>query len=188
MIRSALSVLIFFTIVLGGVYPVMVTLMAHIFFPYQASGSLIRDGDAVIGSELLGQPFQEERYFWGRISATSPAPYNGTGGSGSNLAIGNPSLLARINSDIERLQRSNPGTGSIPVDLVTASASGLDPHISIAAARYQAKRVAQARGLAESAVLKLIDARSEERFLGVLGEPRINVLLLNLSLDRNSAG
>ena len=184
--------LLVMTVVTGVVYPLVVTAVAQVAFPYQANGSLIRDESfKPIGSELIGQPFDAPEYFWGRLSATSPVPYTAfnkeklTGSSGSNLGPLNPALIANAKARIEALQAADPEAGeAVPVDLITSSASGLDPHISPAAAKYQAARVAKARNLSPSQVEQLITEQTEGRTLGVLGEPRVNVLKLNLALDR----
>ncbi|MCX5654101.1 MAG: potassium-transporting ATPase subunit KdpC [Planctomycetota bacterium] len=177
------------TILTGLVYPLVVTGVAVVAFPHQAHGSLImRDGHAV-GSQLIGQAFSDPRYFWSRPSATSdanskPLPYNAGSSGGSNLGPINPDLGKQVKERVAALRAADPGnTQPVPVDLVTASASGLDPDISPAAAEFQAPRVARARGLAESAVRDLVRQHTHERFLGVLGEPRVNVLELNLALD-----
>lgn len=183
-LRPALVVFGLLTVVTGVLYPGIVTVVGRLAFPEQASGSLIlRDGHAV-GSALLGQPFSDPRYFWSRPSATSPQPYNGGASSGSNLGAINPALAEAVSARVAALRAADPGSARpVPVDLVTASGSGLDPHITPAAARYQAGRVARARGLAEAAVLALVERHTEARTLGVLGEPRVNVLELNLALD-----
>jgi len=183
-LRAAFTVFGLLTILLGGVYPAVVTLIAQGVFPYQANGSVIvRDGKAV-GSELVGQTFDGPRYFWGRLSATGPMSYNSEASSGSNLAPTSPSLHEAVRDRVKALRESHPDqSGAIPVDLVTASASGLDPHISPAAAEYQVKRVAKARGLKEDVVRELVRTNTEARTFGVLGEPRVNVLRLNLALD-----
>ena len=184
--------LIFFTIVTGVLYPAVVTGIAQAIFPYQANGSLITDEVGyVIGSELIGQQFSDPAYFWGRLSATGPVPYNGAASSGSNYGPLNPALIGpegAVQGRITALEEANAASGvtvdmAVPVDLVTASASGLDPHISPAAARYQLARVAALRGIDEAALQSLVDQFTEGRTLGVLGEPRVNVLLLNMALD-----
>lgn len=183
-LRPALVVFGLLTAVTGVAYPGLVTGIARLAFPHQAEGSaVVRDG-RVIGSALLGQPFSDPRHFWGRPSATAPQPYHGGASTGSNLAATNPALLEAVAARIAALRAADPGNlAPVPVDLVTASGSGLDPHISPAAARYQAGRVARARGLPEDAVLALIAEQTEGRTFGVLGEPRVNVLALNLALD-----
>jgi len=183
-IRPALVALLLFTLLTGVIYPLIVTGIAQAAFPHQANGSLIvRDGQA-LGSELIGQPFDDLRYFWGRLSATSPFPYNAAASSGSNLGPGNTVLVEAAQSQIIALRAFDPQNSQpIPVDLVTSSGSGLDPHISIAAALYQARRVAKARGVSEHTVLTLIEKYTEGRQFGILGEPRVNILKLNLALD-----
>ena len=176
-----LGVMILFT---GIIYPLLVTLIAQVVFPHQANGSLIENEGKYLGSELIGQQFDEEGYFWGRLSATQPSPYNGWASSGSNYGPSNQELLANIQKRIEVLKRSDPGnTVSIPVDLVTYSASGLDPHISLAAALYQIPRVARQRHVSEGILQEMVNRYTEGRQFGVLGEPRVNVLRLNLALD-----
>ena len=189
-LRPALVSLGIFTILTGLVYPLVVTGIAQGIFPSQANGSLIVRNGQPVGSALIGQSFDDPKYFWGRLSATSPAPYtafNGdklTGSSGSNYGPLNPALLEAVQARIKALQEADPtNTAPIPVDLVTASGSGLDPHMSPAAAAYQVGRVAQARGLRADAVRQLVAQHTEGRTLGLLGEPRVNVLALNLALD-----
>lgn len=183
-LRPALVVFLLLTIVTGLAYPGVVTLVAHLFFAEQASGSVIeRDGHAV-GSRLLGQSFTNPGYFWSRPSATGPQPYNGAVSSGSNQGPINPNLESAVRERIAALRAADPGnTRPVPVDLVTASGSGLDPHISPAAAEYQLARVARARGLDEAQVRTLVHSKTEGRAFGVLGEPRVNVVQLNLALD-----
>ena len=189
-LRPALVSLGIFTILTGLIYPLVVTALAQVIFPHQANGSLIvRNGQAV-GSALIGQPFDDPKYFWGRLSATSPAGYtafNGdklTGSSGSNYGPLNPALVEAAQARIKALQEADPGnTAPIPVDLVTASGSGLDPHMSPAAAAYQVGRVARARGLSEDTVRQIVAQHTEGRTFGLLGEPRVHVLALNLALD-----
>lgn len=184
-VRPAVTLLLVMTVLLGIAYPLLVTGIARVIFPAQAAGSLIvRDGK-VIGSRLIGQPFSDRRYFWSRPSATLPQPYNGLDSGGSNLGPLNPALITAVKRRIAALRAADPGDHRpIPVDLVTASASGLDPDISLAAAYYQAGRVARARSLPRARVQALIAAHAKGSLLGVLGEPRVNVLELNLALDR----
>lgn len=183
-IKYALFFVVLFTIITGLIYPLAVTGLSQVFFRNQANGSLITvDGEAV-GSQLIGQPFNDPKYFWGRLSATGPFPYNAAASSGSNLGPSNPALQQVIQARIEALQAVDPGnTSPIPVDLVTSSASGLDPDISIAAANYQTARVARYRNLSVDQVNTLVKRCTKGRQLGILGEPRVNVLRLNLALD-----
>jgi len=172
------------TILTGLVYPLLVTGVAEVVFPHQAHGSLITHGGRAVGSELIGQAFSDTRYFWGRPSATTPMPYNAGSSGGSNLGPTNPDLGKQVKERVEALRAADPGNAKpVPVDLVTASGSGLDPDISPAAAEFEAPRIARARGLPESVVLDLVRQHTKQRFLGVLGEPRVNVLELNLALD-----
>jgi len=183
-LRPAIVILALFTLLTGVLYPLAVTGLAQALFPRQANGSLIERNGQVIGSELIGQAFDNPRYFWGRLSATAPFPYNAAASSGSNLGPTNPALEVAVKTRIDALQKADPGnTQSIPVDLVTASGSGLDPHISVAAALYQVPRVARERGLSEEQVRSLVSAHTDGRTFGFLGEPRVNVLKLNLALD-----
>lgn len=183
-LRISALMLIVFSVLTGLVYPLAVTGIAQTVMSGPADGSLIEQGGKVIGSELIGQPFDDPKYFWGRPSATGPFAYNAGASSGSNLAVSNPALADAIRDRVTKLRESGVAADvPIPVDLVTASGSGLDPHISPAAARIQVPRVAQARGLSEDAVNKLVAEHTQGRQWGVLGEPRVNVLKLNLALD-----
>ncbi len=186
LLRPAVVLLALLTLLTGLLYPLAVTGLAQVIFPAQANGSLIRraeDGQ-VVGSALIGQPFSDPRYFWGRPSATSPFPYNAAASSGSNLGPSNPALIDAVQARVAALRAADPGnTEPVPVDLVTASGSGLDPNISVAAALYQASRVAHVRGLDAAVVGQFIDRYTEGPQFGLLGEPRVNVLKLNLALD-----
>ena len=183
-LRPALMMLLILTVLTGVMYPLAVTGLAHLLFPTQANGSLMTRDGKVIGSELIGQYFDEPQYFWGRPSATSPYPYNTAASSGSNLGPTNPVLIEAVKTRVAALRAADPGDEApVPVDLVTASGSGLDPHISPAAALYQVHRVARVRGVQESQVEDLVALHTEERQFGLLGEPRVNVLKLNLALD-----
>jgi K+-transporting ATPase KdpC subunit len=173
-----------FTIITGVAYPLLVTGIAQVAFHHQANGSLIDQNGTITGSELIGQPFSDPEYFWGRLSATSPIPYNAGASSGSNLGPSNPDLTKAIQARIDALKAVDTDNNQpVPVDLVTFSASGLDPDISLAAANYQIPRVARYRGLSQNAVSDLVDRFTEGRQLGILGEPRVNVLKLNQALD-----
>jgi K+-transporting ATPase ATPase C chain len=184
MIRTVIVSLFVFTILTGVLYPLVVTGIAQLIFPDQANGSLLVKDGKPAGSSLIGQPFDDPKYFWGRLSATSPFPYNSTTSSGSNLAETNPDLVKNVQGRIDALKAADPEAGKqIPVDLATSSASGLDPHISPTAADYQVKRIAKARGLDESKVRALVSKYTEGRQLGILGEPTVNVLKLNLAVD-----
>jgi K+-transporting ATPase ATPase C chain len=183
-IRVSIMMLVILTVITGLIYPLAVTGLAQVLFPQQANGSLIMKDGQPIGSTLIGQPFDDPKYFWGRLSATSPVPYNAAASSGSNLGPTNPALIAEVQGRIDALRAADPSnTQPIPVDLVTSSGSGLDPNISIAAALYQLPRVARVRGLDVTKVQALITQYTEDRQLGILGEPRVNVLQLNLALD-----
>jgi K+-transporting ATPase ATPase C chain len=183
-LRSALILLGVMILFTGIIYPLLVTLIAQVVFPHQANGSLIESEGKYFGSELIGQQFDQAGYFWGRPSATLPSPYNGSASSGSNYGPSNEELLVNIQKRIEALKKSDPGnTMSIPVDLVTCSASGLDPHISLAAAVYQIPRVARVRHMSEGILQEMVNSNMEGRQFGILGEPRVNVLRLNLALD-----
>jgi K+-transporting ATPase ATPase C chain len=189
-LRPALVIFLLLTIITGVIYPLVVTGIAQVVFPSQANGSLIVKDGQNLGSALIGQQFADPKYFWGRLSATGTFPYNAfnaenlTASSGSNYGPLNPALMEAVQGRIAALKSASPSnTDPIPVDLITASGSGLDPHISVAAAYYQIGRVAQARGLAEADVKSLVDENTAGRQLGFLGEPRVNVLKLNLALD-----
>jgi K+-transporting ATPase ATPase C chain len=189
-LRPAFFMLLIFTLITGVIYPLVVTGIAQAAFQHQANGSLIVIDGKTYGSELIGQQFDDPKYFWGRLSATGAFPYNAynaetlTGSSGSNYGPLNPALLDMVQGRVDALKAADPDNiAPIPVDLVTASGSGLDPHISVAAALYQVQHVAQARGLSDEAMKALVDKYTEGRQLGFLGEPRVNVLLLNLALD-----
>ncbi len=183
-IRPAIMMLVLLTIITGLLYPLAVTAIAQAAFPNQTNGSLLLKDGKPVGSTLIGQPFDDPQYFWGRPSATRPFPYNAAASSGSNLGPASQALLAAVKARVEALHAADPGnTRPIPVDLVTASASGLDPHLSPAAALYQVPRVARTRGLSEETVRRLVAAYTEDRTFGILGEPRVNVLALNLALD-----
>ena len=186
-IRPAFISFILFTVLTGLVYPLLVTGIAQTVFHKQAEGSLITSSDGkILGSSLIGQNFDDPKYFWGRISATSPA-YNASASTGSNLGPSNPALLNEVSDRISALKGADPDNNtSFPVDLVTSSGSGLDPHISLAAAQYQLARVARVRGLTLSAVQQIIDQNTQGRFLGFIGEPVVNVLQLNLALDQSA--
>jgi potassium-transporting ATPase KdpC subunit len=183
-LKPAVVLLISLTLLTGLLYPLVVTGIAQLIFPRQANGSLIVAHGQTVGSTLIGQSFADPKYFWGRISATGPFPYNASASSGSNFGPTNPALLETVQSRIDSLRAADPGNiVPIPVDLVTASGSGLDPNISVAAALYQIPRVARERSLSETAVRAMVDQYTQGRQFGFLGEPRINVLLLNLALD-----
>lgn len=183
-IRPAIVSLVLLTAITGVVYPALVTAIGQLVFSYQANGSLIVKDGKPVGSTLIGQPFDEPRYFWGRPSATSPFGYNAGASVGSNLSPTNANLIKTVQGRVDALKAADPGnTAPVPVDLVTASGSGLDPHISPAAAFYQVERVAKARKMSATDVRALVDRHTEARQLGFLGEPRVNVLALNLALD-----
>ena len=183
-LRPALMILLLLTLVTGVAYPLLVTGIAQVVFPSQANGSLIVKDGKIVGSQLIGQPFDDPKYFWSRPSATSPFADNAGASAGSNLSPTNPALVTAVQGRVDALRAADPGnTAPVPVDLVTASGSGLDPHISPAGALYQVPRVAKARGLRPEAVRQLVERHTEGRSLGFLGEPRVNVLALNLALD-----
>ena len=189
-IRPAFMMLVLFTLITGVIYPLAITGIAQVLFPSQANGSILYENGRPVGSELIGQQFDDPKYFWGRLSATGDFPYNAfnaqtlTGSSGSNYGPLNPALVKSAQARIDALKAADPSnTAPIPVDLVTASGSGLDPNISIAAAVYQVHRVAQARGLTDAAIQALVGRYTQGRQFFILGEPRVNVLELNLALD-----
>ncbi len=187
LIKTSLLMLLTLTLITGVAYPLLVTGIVQLVFPKQANGSLLHEKGKLVGSELIGQPFDDPKYFWSRLSATGPFAYNAAASSGSNLGPTNEALLQAVAARVQALrQADSSNTQPIPVDLVTASASGLDPHISPAAAYYQVSRVARARNLDENFVRQLVERHIEGRQLGFLGEPRVNVLKLNLELDNAS--
>ena len=194
-LRPALTLLALLTLLLGIIYPLIVTALSRALFPAQAAGSLLYEGNTLIGSKLIGQQFSAPQYFWGRPSATAPQPYNGTASGGSNLGPLNPALLEQVDANLRLLQGGGAvqagavqagavHTGAVPVDLVTASASGLDPDISVAGAQYQVARIASARHMSPPAVHALIDRLQSGPLLGIIGEWQVNVLELNMALDR----
>jgi K+-transporting ATPase ATPase C chain len=184
-IYPAVMLTIALTILTGLLYPLAITGVAQALFPRQANGSLIVENSRIVGSPLIGQPFDDPKYFWGRLSATSPFPYNAASSSGSNLAPTNQALIEAVKQRMAALREADPGnTAPVPVDLVTASASGLDPHISVAAALYQVPRVARVRKISVETVQQLVRQHTEGRQFGLLGEPRVNVLELNRALEQ----
>jgi K+-transporting ATPase ATPase C chain len=189
LIRNALMMLLLMTLITGVLYPLAATGLAQVIFPAQANGSLIEKNGKPIGSSLIGQSFTDAKYFWGRPSATAPNPNNAASSSGSNIGPSNPALVDAVKQRIEALHAVDPTNNApVPVDLITASASGLDPEISPAAAQYQLARVARSRRLSVSQVQALVDQYTSGRTVGVLGEPRVNVLRLNLALDASPHG
>jgi potassium-transporting ATPase KdpC subunit len=184
MVKNSLLSLLSFTILTGFIYPLAVTGLAQTVFPKQANGSIIMKNGKPIGSSLIGQQFEDPKYFWGRLSATTPYPYNGGASTGSNLGPNNPDLAKAAQARIDALRAADPANeAKTPVDLATASGSGLDPHISLAAAEYQIHRVAKARGLDDAGIRDIVAKNTRGRWLGLIGEPVVNVLELNLALD-----
>ena len=189
LLRQSVLIFLVLTLITGVIYPLVVTGIAQVAFPHQANGSLIEHDGAIVGSELIGQQFDDAKYFSGRPSATGPTPYNAAASTGSNFGPTNPAQLDAVRGRADAFKQAHLGeTTPIPVDLVTASGSGLDPHISPAAAEFQIGRVARARGLSEPQVRKLVRTHTEGRTFGLFGEPRVNVLLLNLALDNFGQG
>jgi potassium-transporting ATPase KdpC subunit len=187
LIRQCVGMVLLLHVMTGILYPLVVTGLAQALFPHRANGSLIFRSGQAVGSELIGQSFSAPKYFWSRLSATSPVPYNAANSNGSNLGPLNPALTENVKKRIAALQAADPTSGrTVPVDLVTSSGSGLDPDISPAAAQYQVPRVAKARHVDEMVVRRLVAEHTQGRQLGVLGEPRVNVLQLNLALDRQA--
>lgn len=185
-LKSAFLVFLLLTVITGIIYPFVITSVAQVFFHHQANGSIILRDGRPIGSSLIGQSFEDPNYFWGRFSATSPVAYNASASSGSNFGPLNPALRQSIEARIKVLKNADPeNKNPVPVDLVTNSASGLDPHISIAAAMYQVPRVARLRGIPQEKVAEIVRQNTQGRFLGVLGEPVVNVLQLNMALDKD---
>ena len=182
-IKQAILVFIILSIITGIIYPLFITGISQVIFPSQANGSLIYRNGKPVGSALIGQAFNDPRYFWGRISATSPVLFNAAASTGSNLGPTNPALIEAVKVRIKALKSADPNDNPIPVDLVTSSASGLDPHISIAAAYYQINRIARSRGLAQDKIKIIINKHTHGRLLGVIGEPVVNALEINLALD-----
>lgn len=182
-LKNSATVLLALTLITGVAYPLFITAIAQLLFPHQANGSLLTEDDKLVGSELIGQQFAKPEYFWGRVSATSPVPYNAAASSGSNLGPANPQLRKIAERQAASLLKYPHPSGPIPIDLLTSSASGLDPHISPAAAEFQIPRIAKLRQMSTDQVRKLVSAATTGRQLGILGEPRVNVLKLNLSLD-----
>lgn len=184
LIRPAITFFVLLSLITGVAYPLLVTSVSQMLFADQANGSIVVKQGKAVGSSLIGQPFTEARYFWSRPSATGPAPYNAAASSGSNLGPLNPALTAAVKTRVETLRAADPSNAApVPADLVTTSASGLDPHISLAAAFYQSGRVAQVRGMQKTDVDALIERHAQHTLFGIFGEPRVNVLALNLALD-----
>lgn len=184
-VKTGLYLLLLFSVICGLIYPLIITGFAQLIFPWKANGSLIEKNKLLIGSEIIGQSFTESNYFWGRSSATKPFPYNAAASSGSNFGPSNPNFLSTVNARAVMLKQIGGLSHLlIPVDLVTASGSGLDPDISPVAAFYQVPRIAKARGISEQAIKMLIKQSTKHRILGILGEERVNILELNLALDR----
>ncbi len=186
-LRNSFIVLCTISIITGIIYPLLVAMLAHLFFPKQATGRPIYRGDELVGSEWIGQQFSQPGYFWGRLSATSPMPYNAAASTGSNFGPEHPDLVKNARARLEQLRQYDNSIDRVPVDLVTSSASGLDPHISPAAAALQMKRVAEARKISAEVIYDLVRQHTEPRQFHLLGEPRVHVLKLNLALDRLSA-
>jgi len=185
LLRNSLMSLFLFTLLTGVIYPAAITGIAQVVFHHQANGSIIISNGTPVGSELIGQEFSDPKYFWGRLSATTLYPYNGSSSSGSNLGPNNPDIIKTVQGRVDALRAADPGNKTnIPIDLVTASGSGLDPHISLAAAEYQVQRVAMLRKLDEQRLKALIEQYTQGRWLGIFGEPVVNVLQLNLALDK----
>ena len=182
-IKQAILVFIVLSVITGVIYPLFITGIAQVFFPARANGSLIYRNGKPVGSILIGQAFNDPKYFWGRISVTSPVSFNAASSSGSNLGPTNPALVEAVKARIKALKSADPNSNFIPVDLVTSSASGLDPHISLAAAYYQAPRIARLRGLSQDIINAFIVKHASGRLFGLIGEPVVNVLELNLALD-----
>jgi len=186
-ISPVFTVFIGLSVITGIVYPILVTAVSRVAFPYGSTGSLIEKDGKLVGSELIGQSFRAQDLFWSRPSGTGPFPYNAGSGAGTNLAPSNPALLGRITAEVDRLVAAHDGKIPVPVDLVTASGSGLDPHISVAAAEYQVDRVAKARGVSREKIQSLLERYTQQPTVGLLGHSRVNVLLLNLALREEFA-
>jgi potassium-transporting ATPase KdpC subunit len=185
-LKTTITIFFILTVITGIIYPLVITGIAQLFFNNQANGSIIVRDEKAIGSSLIGQPFDNPKYFWGRPSVTSPMGYNSASSSGSNLGPSNPALADNIKTLVQMLQAADPcNLENVPVDLVTASASGLDPHISVAAAMYQVPRVARLRGISQAEVIGVVKDNAHGRLMGIIGEPTVNVLQLNLTLDKH---